>query len=99
MNANALNAWIHEEIRASSRDPKRQERLKKLAEKAKASAKHLHAEALPVGSYQRQIAMVHQRKLATEAMQLGYQMPDEDLQELGLHVAGHALGLGLGLSL
>ncbi|MBU2834217.1 hypothetical protein HF673_00095 [Acidithiobacillus thiooxidans] len=97
INENALNGWIVTELQASRRDPKRQAQLKRLAEKAKAAAQHLHADALPVGSYQRQLAMVHQRKLASEALQLGYQIPDEDLQELGLHVAGHALGLGLSL--
>lgn len=97
INENALNDWIVTELQASRRDPKRQVQLKRLAEKAKANARHLHADALPVGSYQRQLARVHQRKLAAEAMQLGYHIPDEDLQELGLHVAGHALGLGLAL--
>lgn len=97
MNENALYRWIAEEMQAAYRDPKRQAQLKRLAEKTKAAAKHLHADALPVGSYQRQLALVHQRKLATEALQLGYQPPEEEIKALGLHVAGHALGLGLAL--
>lgn len=99
MDEASLTTWIGEELANARRDPKRQAQLKRLAKKAKASAKHLHTESLPVGSYQRQLAHMHQRKLAREAMHLGYQMPDEDIKELGMHVVGHAAGLGLGISL
>ena len=88
-----VRGWLADELAHAG--PRRKAQLAKLAAHLKRAERHPHAEALPVGSYQRQIARVHERKMLAEAMNLGFQPQDEEIKELGLHLAEHALGLSL----
>jgi hypothetical protein len=88
-----IRGWLAEELAHAG--PRRKTQLAKLAEHLRKAEQHQHANALPVGSFQRQIARIHERKMVAEAMHLGFHPPEEDLKELGLHVAGQSLGLSL----
>lgn len=92
--ADDIRGWLAEE-RARGCGPRRRAQLARLAEHLKRAEAHPHANALPVGSFQRQIARRHERKLVQEAMHLGFHLREEELKELGLHAAGQALGLSL----
>jgi hypothetical protein len=85
--------WLVQEL--AHADKRRKAELKKLAEQLKRVQGHPHADALPVGSYQRQIAKRRERRLILAAKHAGFQPSDEQLKELGLHLAEHALGLSL----
>ena len=94
-----IRAWLVEELgRAGSAgggSARRKAQLAKLAEHLQQAGGHPHADSLPVGSFQRQLARRHERKLVHEAMRLGFEPPEEQLKELGLHLAGQSLGLSL----
>ncbi|MHB1659534.1 hypothetical protein [Thiomonas sp.] len=91
--AKEIRAWLGDELAHAG--PKRRAQLAKLAEHLHRAEKHQHANALPVGSFQRQIARIHERKMVAEAMHLGFHPPEEEIKELGLHLAGRSLGLSL----
>ena len=88
-----IRAWLAEELAHAG--VRRKAQLAKLAEHLQHAGMHPHADSLPVGSFQRQLARRHERKLVHEAMRLGFEPPDEQLKELGLHLAGQSLGLSL----
>jgi len=88
-----IRGWLVQEW--SGADKRRKAELSKLAEQLKKVQGHPHADAFPVGSYQRQLARVRERKLILAAKHAGFQPSDEQLKELGLHLAEHALGLSL----
>lgn len=94
-----IRVWLAEELAHCNPSPgcnhKRKEKLAALAEHLRRAEQHQHANALPVGSFQRQTARRHERKLVSEAMRLGFQPQEEELKELGLHAAGQSLGLSL----
>ena len=98
-----IRAWMAAELAHASPagcspagcNPRRRAELAKLLEHLKRAEVHQHANALPVGSFQRQLARRHERKLVHEAMHLGFQPQEEELKELGLHIAGQSLGLSL----
>jgi len=89
-NAQALDQWAHQELERARYDGRR-ERLKKLLADLH---KHPDSLALPVGSPQRLLSEQHERKVLQQAMNMGYQPPEQQIKELGLHV-GLELGLGL----
>jgi hypothetical protein len=91
--ATEIGHWLIQEW--SHADQRRKAELSKLAEQVKAVQGHPHAEAFPVGSYQRQLAKRRERKLILAAKHAGFQPSDEQIKELGLHLAEHALGLSL----
>ncbi len=91
--ATEIRGWLADELAHAG--PRRRAQLAKLADHLKRAEQHIHAAALPVGSFQRQIARIHERKMVSEAMHLGFHPQEEELKELGLHVAGQALGLSL----
>ena len=88
-----VRGWLADELAHAG--PRRRAQLAKLAEHLKKAEQHQHANALPVGSFQRQIARIHERKMVSEAMGLGFHPHEDEIKELGLHVAGQALGLSL----
>jgi hypothetical protein len=93
-----IRGWLADELAHAGPagcSPRRRAQLAKLAEHLKRAEQHIPAAALPVGSFQRQIARIHERKMVSEAMHLGFHPQEEELKELGLHVAGQALGLSL----
>ncbi len=93
-NTSDIKLWMEYEL--SHADRRKKERLEKLAVHLKRAEQYAHANALPVGSYQRQIAKRHERKLVAEAMHLGFQPANEEIiRELGIHLAGSSLGLSL----
>ena len=91
--ADDIRGWLAEELAHAG--PRRRAQLAKLADHLKRADQHIHAAALPVGSFQRQIARIHERKVVSDAMHLGFHPQEEDLKELGLHLAGQSLGLSL----
>ena len=92
--ADDIRGWLAGEF-AHATSQHRRLQLARLTEHLKRAEAHPHANALPVGSFQRQIARRHERKLVQEAMHLGFHLREEELKELGLHAAGQALGLSL----
>lgn len=88
-----IRAWLAEELGHAG--ARRKAQLAKLAEHLQHASAHPHADSLPVGSFQRQLAKRHERKLVHDAMRLGFEPPEEQLKELGLHLAGQSLGLSL----
>ena len=88
-----VRGWLADELAHAG--PRRKAQLAKLAAHLKRAEQHQHANTLPVGSFQRQLAQRHERKMVSEAMNLGFHAKDEEIKELALHVAGHSLGLSL----
>jgi hypothetical protein len=91
-----LQAWIAAEIAAGGGKEKgRIRELLKLSDRLHHEIKHMSVDALPVGSFQRQIAQIHTKRVMRLAMHAGYHPPEEDIKELGLQVAGQSMGLSL----
>ena len=88
-----ISAWLAAEWPKAG--PHRRAQLLHLAEHLKHADRHIPAGALPVGGFQRQLALRHERKLAREAMHLGFHPPEEAVKEMGLHAVGRSLGLSL----
>ncbi len=88
-----VRGWLTDELSHAS--PRRKAQLAKLAGHVQRAEQHMHASALPVGSFQRQLAQRHERKMLSEAMGLGFHPQDEEIKELALHLAGQSLGLSL----
>jgi hypothetical protein len=88
-----IGHWLAQEWEHA--DKRRKAELSKLAEQVKAVQGHPHAEAFPVGSYQRQLAKRRERRLIQAAKHAGFQPSNEQIKELGLHIAEHALGISL----
>lgn len=88
--AEALDQWARQELE-NTRYEGRRDRLKKLLADLH---KHPDSLSLPVGSPRRLLAETHERTVMRQAVHLGYQPPEQELKELGLH-----LGLGMGLGL
>lgn len=74
-----------------TRQESRREQLRKLLANLH---RHPDSAALPVGSSQRLVARSHERQLMQEAVNLGYEPPEQVIKEMGLHL-GLELGLGL----
>ncbi|MBU2754984.1 hypothetical protein HFU84_07000 [Acidithiobacillus sp. CV18-2] len=86
----AIEEWARETMAKTDREAKR-ERLRRLL-----AGLHRHPDSasLPVGSPQRILIQSHERNLMQEAVNLGYEPPEQILKEMGLHLA---LELGVGL--
>jgi len=89
-NEQSLDQWVHQEL-----DRTRYEGRRKRLEKLLADLhKHQSSMSLPVGSPQRLVAEQNERKVLQQAMSMGYQPPEQQIKDLGLHI-GLELGLGL----
>ncbi len=88
-----IQRWLREEIQAAG--PRRKAQLAQLSERLRQVEAHPAPDTLPAGSTQRLLARSRERKLTRAAMHLGYAPPEEQIKELGLHLAGQSLGLSL----
>lgn len=88
-----VHSWLAGELAHAG--PRRKAELMKLVEHVNRAGQHPSSATFPVGSFQRQIAQLHERKIIKEAVGRGFQPHEDDLKELGLHIAGQSLGLCL----
>lgn len=85
-----IERWALESLDRTRQDHRR-ERLKKLLANLH---RHPDSAALPVGSSQRLVAQSHERQPMQEAVNLGYEPPEQVIKEMGLPL-GLELGVGL----
>lgn len=86
----SLNSWLQEQM-GESRGSRRS-KLQLLAQQVEAAK---DPASYPAGSLQQTLAKSRKRQIVHKAMSLGYEPPEQQVQELGLRLVEQGLGLGL----